>query len=170
MDADNSTLKAQRDALRSFLAVQERAKQLEVPLAPERKKTEETLRQQADASRRKVANDQLGLDQLRAESAETANGMMQSVNQSRNEVTSALRAASLNGLISDPPSFRASSDGLGDPAQALRRCQATAKEAQEAVQQALIELQEQKERRLTIILVVATAVLFLVVAVAVKFA
>ena len=110
--------------------------------------------------------DRRGLDKVHADSTETANGMMQAVNQSWNEVKSALRAADLTRLLSDPASFRVSSDGLGHPAQAMRRCQATAAEAQEAVQRALIELREHKKRRLLIILGMAIAILILVAVVA----
>lgn len=168
METDNSTLRDQRQALRSFLTAQERKTQLEAPLGPDRKKAEDAVRQQADASRRKVDEDRRSLDKVRAEATETANGMMQSVNDRWNEVTSALRVADLASVISDPASFRVRSDDLGDPTQTLRRCRTIATEAQEAVHQALLELQKHKDKRLLMILGMA-AVLILIAVVAVKF-
>jgi hypothetical protein len=167
METDNSILQAQREALRSFITVQERKTQIEGPVVPDRKKAEDAVRQQADASRRKVDEDRRGLDKLQAASTSTANAMMQSVNQSWNEVTSALRAAALSRLLSDPASFRVNSDGLGDPAQAMRPCQASAAEAQKAVERALIELRAHHARRSFIIfgMVIVVLVLFVVVAV-----
>jgi len=50
----------------------------------------------------------------------------------------------------------------------MRRCQKTAAEAQEAVQQGLIDLREHNERKVFIILGLAIAVLVIVVVVAVK--
>ena len=49
METDNSTLQVQREALRSFLTIQERKKQLEAPVGPDRRKAEDAVRQQADA-------------------------------------------------------------------------------------------------------------------------
>jgi hypothetical protein len=168
METDNSTLRDQRQALRSFLTAQERKTQLEAPLGPDRKKAEDAVRQQADASRRKVDEDRRSLDKVRAEATETANGMMQSVNDRWNEVTSALRVADLASVISDPASFRVRSDDLGDPTPTQRRCRTIATEAQEAVHQALLELQKHKDKRLLMILGMA-AVLILIAVVAVKF-
>lgn len=167
METDNSTLRAQREALRAFLAAQERRKDMEAPVGPDRKKAEETVRQQADAGRRKVDEDRRGLDKLQTELTATADGMMQSVNQSWSEVKSALSDADLTRLLSDPASFRLEPDNSGNHAQGLRRCQTNATEAQEAVQRALIALREHNDRR-RLVVFVGIAVCVIVVVLVIK--
>ena len=151
METDNFTLRAQREALHSFLKLQERKKQMEAPLTPDRKMAEDAVRQQADASRHKVDEDRRSLEKLHAESTKAADEMKEAVNKRWHEVKSALRVENLSHLLSYPASFKVASDEIGDPAEAMRRCKTTAIEAKEAVQRALIELREHNERRLYII-------------------
>ena len=105
-------LDAQRHALRSFLAAQDRRKSAEQPVAPYRKRLEDAARQQADASRRKVDEERRDLQKLHEETREGAHKLLQSVNQSWNETSSALRAADMAHLLSDPGSFRLAPDGI----------------------------------------------------------
>lgn len=163
METESSKLRAQREALHTFLTLQEQKKQREEPLAPDRKKAEDDVRQQADANRRKVDEERRNLDKLSVESTKSADGIKLAVNKSWEEVKTKLWGAGLTHLLSDPRTFKVGSDGLGDPAQALRQCRKTTTDAEEAVERILSELREFNQRRLAIVFLLVVLVLVLVV-------
>ncbi len=164
INADTSTLQRQRDALRSFLAIQQDKVQMEAPVGPDRSKAEGTAKQQAESGRRTVSEDRQGLERLQAESRKTTNELLNSITLCWNKATSmlVLDSAGLKHLVPNPESFKPKPGTVGDPAQALRNCHTAAVEARDIVESAIAEYKEFKERRLIAIAGVAFAVVVIV--------
>ena len=151
MDREHAALKAQRSALKSYLAAQERRKYQEEPIGPDRKKSEDAVRQQADESRGKADQELRDLRKVAAESRAVASQLLKAVNKSWNESSFALRQHHLVHLLSDPSSFDIDSNSRGDPVQAMMRCDKTAGEARRAIEDALLDMQKLKEQRIWLV-------------------